>query len=232
MVNCVMTALWNDASFNTRLGDSCSQAISTARRPVATASRLCSATTAGMELECGNDIPMASAIHAIVDAVPIVMHVPADLAMQFSISFQSLSQRFPAHRSFQYFQASEPLPNVWSFQRALSIGPAGRKIEGISAEMAPISRAGTVLSQPPIKTAASIGWHRKTSSVSMASRFRYSMVVGFISISPKLITGISTGKPPACKIPRFTSSARCGKCEWQVLRSLQVFNNATIGLSR
>ena len=35
--------------------------------------------------------------------------------------------------------------------------PAGMKIEGISALIAPINSAGTVLSQPPIKTAASIG---------------------------------------------------------------------------
>jgi hypothetical protein len=72
-------------------------------------------------------------MQAMVDAVPMVMQVPAERAMQFSISFHSPSQRFPAQRSAQYFQASVPLPKVVSRQWALSIGPAGRKTLGISA---------------------------------------------------------------------------------------------------
>src|ERR1044071_9456107 len=43
---------------------------------------------------------------------------------------------------------------------------------------APISRPGVVLSQPPISTAPSTGWLRISSSVSIASRLRYSIVVG------------------------------------------------------
>ena len=44
------------------------------------------------------------------------------------------------------------------------------------------------------------------------------------------IAGISTGKPPACQTPRFTSSARCRKCVWQVLMSDQVLMIAITGL--
>ena len=45
-------------------------------------------------------------------------------------------------------------------------------IAGTSAEVAPISRAGVVLSHPPMRTTPSIGWQRMTSSASMASMFR------------------------------------------------------------
>ena len=157
MANCVVIAFSNDSRERILHGLRFSHAISTAMRPVATASRLCSATTAGTELAPGRVKPRASAMQAIVDAVPMVMHVPAERAMQFSISVQSPSHRLPAHLSAQYFHASVPLPRVTSRQRALSIGPAGRKTDGTSAEMAPMRSPGTVLSQPPMSTAASMG---------------------------------------------------------------------------
>ena len=47
-----------------------------------------------------------------------------------------------------------------------------RALGGMSAEMAAISCAGTVLSQPPSRTAASIGWALIISSVSIAARLR------------------------------------------------------------
>ena len=56
------------------------------------------------------------------------------------------------------------------------------------------------------------------------------MVVGFCITSASDIAGISTGKPPACQTPRFTSSARCLKCVWQVLMSDQVLMIAMTGL--
>jgi hypothetical protein len=51
-------------------------------------------------------------------------------------------------------------------------------IAGTSALAAPMSCAGTVLSQPPIKRTASIGWARIISSVSIAIRLRRNMLVG------------------------------------------------------
>ena len=56
------------------------------------------------------------------------------------------------------------------------------------------------------------------------------MVVGFIIGSLSEMAGISSGKPPACQTPRFTSSTRCLKCEWHWLRSLQVLTMAMTGL--
>ena len=68
---------------------------------------------------------------------------------------------------------------------------------GISALAAAISWAGTVLSQPPIITTASIGWARTISSVSMAMRLRRNMEVGFEKLSWIEMVGNSIGRPPA-----------------------------------
>src|SRR4029077_3817143 len=52
------------------------------------------------------------------------------------------------------------------------MGPATSMMEGLPAETAPINWAGTVLSQPPISTTASIGCARTISSVSIDIRLR------------------------------------------------------------
>ena len=92
---------------------------------------------------------------------------------------QSWSVIFPARSSSQYFQLSLPEPSVLPPQLPRSIGPAGRKMLGRSMLVAPSSSPGVVLSHPPISTAPSIGWERSSSSVSIASMFRYIMLVGF-----------------------------------------------------
>ena len=61
---------------------------------------------------------------------------------------------------------------------------------------------------------------------------RYIMLVGREKLSLTLGIGTTIGKPPACQMPRFTSSIRCGKCAWQVLKSDQVDKIAMTGLSR
>ncbi|MNU95702.1 hypothetical protein D3C71_857240 [compost metagenome] len=117
----------------------------------------------------------------------------------------------PARRSSQSFQASEPDPRILPFQLPRSMGPAGTYTQGRPALMAPMMRPGVVLSQPPMSTAPSTGWLRSSSSVSMARKLRYSMVVGFTKDSDTEMAGSSTGKPPAWNTPRFTSSTRCLK---------------------
>ncbi len=56
------------------------------------------------------------------------------------------------------------------------------------------------------------------------------MVVGLTKLSETEIAGSSTGKPPAIRIPRFTSSTRCLKWAWQGWRSDQVLRIAMTGL--
>ena len=65
-----------------------------------------------------------------------------------------------------------------------------------------MSWAGTVLSQPPISTTASIGWARIISSVSMAMRLRNIMLVGLRKTSPSDTVGNGRGRAPAASTPR------------------------------
>ncbi|MNC94596.1 hypothetical protein D3C83_114890 [compost metagenome] len=55
-------------------------------------------------------------------------------------------------------------------------------------------------------------------------------MVGFWNGSASVMAGISTGNPPACQTPRFTSSARWRKWLWHELISLQVLMIAMTGL--
>src|SRR5699024_680128 len=152
-----VAALRTEASEMILLGGLCFSAISTLIRPVSAARREWFAETAGTEDAPGSVKPSVSAMAVIVEAVPMVMQCPCVLAIPPSMPFQSHSEILPARRSSQYFQASEPEPSTSPFQQPLIIGPAGKKIEGISALMAPISVPGVVLSQPPINTAPSTG---------------------------------------------------------------------------
>ena len=77
--------------------------------------------------------------------------------MPSSISRQVHSSMVPARRSAQYFQTSVPEPRNWPRQLPRSIGPAGTKMVGMLALVAPMRSAGTVLSQPPRSTAPSAG---------------------------------------------------------------------------
>ena len=189
-----------------------SHTMSTIRRPVCAAIAACRESAAGIDAAPGRVTPSASTALVIVDAVPIVMQCPGERAIPFSISCQSCWVITPARRSAQYFQVSEPDPSVLPPQFPRSIGPAGMNRAGRSIDSAPISNPGVVLSHPPISTAPSIGYDRSSSSVSIASRFRYSIVVGFWNGSDNDIAGSSTGNPPDDHTPRFTSSTRCLKC--------------------
>ena len=142
------------------------------RRPLAVASRGWFASAAGIDDAPGRLRPRASAAAAMVEAVPMVMQVPKERAMPSSISRQAHSSSFPARISAQYFQASLPLPSTRPCQLPRSMGPAGTKSAGRFMLVAPITRPGTVLSQPPSSTTPSTGFARRISSASMASRFR------------------------------------------------------------
>ena len=85
----------------------------------------------------------------------------------------------PARSSAQYFQESLPLPSVLPRQFPRSIAPPGMNTAGRFIDTAPMINAGVVLSQPPISTQPSAGYERSSSSVSIARKLRYSIVVGF-----------------------------------------------------
>jgi hypothetical protein len=133
------------------------RAISTARRPLSSASTNRRESGAGMAALPGKVMPRVSAIEAMVDAVPITMQWPLERDMQDSASQSSSSVRRSARRSAHNRQASVPEPSSSARHLPLSIGPPVTRTAGTSAEAAPISIAGVVLSQPDRSTTASSG---------------------------------------------------------------------------
>ena len=131
-----------------------------------------SAWTAGMQAPPGSIIPSASVMQAMVLAVPMTMQVPAvgaNWPLTSSISAASISPpRYLPQKRRQSVQAPRRSP-LWL---PVIIGPVTTASAGTLALAAAINCAGTVLSQPPISTAASMGWAPSISSVSMAMRLR------------------------------------------------------------
>jgi hypothetical protein len=157
-------------------------------------------------------MPSASTIDAIVDAVPIVMQWPAERDMHDSTSTMSASFISPVFNISVNFHTCVPEPMSSPRNLPFSIGPPDKPIVGRSHEAAPINSAGVVLSQPIINTTPSNGCARIDSSTSIAAWLRNSIVVGRISVSPRLITGNSIGKPPASSTPSRTCWASSRKC--------------------
>ena len=117
-------------------------------------------------------MPRASAIDAIVDAVPIVMQCPLERAMQPSAKAHSCSVIRPASRSSSQRHTAVPEPTSVPWYLPDSIGPPVTMIAGRPTLDAAISRPGVVLSQPDSSTTPSSGLALMSSSASMARRFR------------------------------------------------------------
>jgi hypothetical protein len=138
--------------------------------PVSSATRRRWLPLAGGHADPSGAIPSASVMHAIVDAVPITPHVPAEGTSSFptaAISSRSIS---PARYRAQYPRQSVHAPTRVPLWLPVTMGPTTSWMAGTSAEIAPISWAGTVLSHPPMRMTASIGAARTISSVSIAMR--------------------------------------------------------------
>ncbi len=188
-----------------------SSTICTMRRPVNCASRLRRVSGAGIAAFSGNDMPNASTMLAMVDAVPIVMQWPLERFMQDSASVNSFCDICPALTISDICQT--PVPEPISLPRNLpfNIGPPDKPIVGKPQLAAPISNAGVVLSQPISNTTPSIGLPLMDSSTSMLARLRNNIAVGRNCVSPSDITGNSSGNPPASRTPRLTNSAKSRK---------------------
>ena len=143
-------------------------------------------------------------------AVPITAQVPAVTESRPSTVSISSESTEPARYFAQKPRQSVQAPSRWPLWRPVDIGPVTSWMAGRPAEAAPISCAGTVLSQPPISTTASIGWAPIISSVSMAMRLRYIMLVGLRNTSPSETVGNGRGSAPAASTPRETASTSSG----------------------
>ena len=203
--------------------------ISTMRRPAMRASTLRRESTAGMAALVGRPMPSASTIDAIVDAVPIVMQWPGERDMHDSTSSMSAGFISPVFSISVTFHTIVPEPISVPRYLPFSIGPPETPIVGRSHDAAPISSAGVVLSQPISSTTPSNGLARIDSSTSIDVWLRKSIVVGRISVSPRLITGNSSGKPPSSHTPRLTCSARSRKCALHGVTSDQVLQMPITG---
>ncbi len=218
-------------SFTMRSGVTPSRASSTARAPVASATRKRSACTAGGVAAPGRLMPSASVTHAIVLAVPITAHVPAVVARFDSSSRMRASSSSPARYRAHHARQSVHAPRRLPSKLPVIIAPTTSAIAGLFAEIAPMSCAGTVLSQPPISTTESIGCARIISSTSIAMRFRKTRLVGVRYGSPSEIVGNSSGNPPAARTPRETAATRSGVVRWQLLNPPPAVAIPTIGRS-
>jgi hypothetical protein len=149
-----------------------SRASATACRPVAVACRSRSPDGAGGVAPPGSIMPSASVTAAMVDAVPITMQVPAVLTSDPSTSRIRASSSSPLRWRAQNLRQSVQAPRRSPSHDPASIEPTTSTMTGTSDDAAAISWAGTVLSQPPSSTTASIGCARISSSVSRARRLR------------------------------------------------------------
>ncbi len=181
--------------------------ISTILRPLSCAITFLRLSAAGIAAAPLRVSPRLSTITAMVLAVPMVMQWPILRLMQLSANSHSSWVILPVFMSSSNFHTCVPLPMVCPLYRPFNIGPPGTTMVGNPTLAAPITVDGVVLSQPVSKTTPSIGLPRILSSVSMLARLRNNMAVGFRSVSPRLITGNSRGKPPASSTPFFTDSA-------------------------
>ena len=205
--------------------------ISTMRMPDICASTFLLESAAGIAALPGRDKPRDSTIQAMVDAVPMTAQCPRLRHIQASLTVSSSCDISPARTASLNRQISL-VPMSRPSYLPVSIGPPETTRVGMFTLDAPITNDGVVLSQPHSNTTPSIGFARIDSSTSMLARFRYSMAVGLIKVSPSDMTGNSTGNPPASDTPRFTDSANSRKCALQGVSSDHVLQIPITGLPR
>src|SRR5471030_3467684 len=179
---------------------------------------------------CGSEVPSASAMQAIVEAVPMVLQVPAERDMPDSADINWCIVISPALTCSCNCHTAVPEPMSLPSSLPFNIGPPLTTMVGISQLAAPISSAGVVLSHPTNNTTASIGLPRIDSSTSIEARLRVNIAVGRRFDSPFENTGNSTGKPPASRMPRLTCSASLRKCALHGVSSDQVLQMPMMGL--
>ena len=111
-------------------------------------------------------------MHAIVDAVPIVMQWPCERCMSASASWNSVSVIWPERSCSLIEMTFVPEPIALPQWMPRSIGPPETPIVGMSTLAAPISNEGVVLSHPISSTTPSSGFARIDSSTSIDARLR------------------------------------------------------------
>jgi hypothetical protein len=116
---------------------------STMRMPACSDSTARRLSTAGIEPFIGRPMPMASASEAMVEAVPMVMHEPAERLIAASAASSSALEILPVRYSSSSLNMSVPEPRVRPLKRPLSIGPPETRMVGhVAARRAHQQRRG------------------------------------------------------------------------------------------
>src|ERR1700761_3510089 len=110
-----------------------------------------------MAAEPGRDIPSASVSDFSVVAVPIVLQKPVDGVEAATMRMKPVRSIRPVANSWRAFHRIVPEPTRSPSYQPLSIGPTESAIAGSLTVAAAIRQAGTVLSQPTVRTTPSNG---------------------------------------------------------------------------
>ena len=105
----------------------------------------------------GSESPSTSATEFMVEAVPIVLQWPAEVAEASAASKNCSSSISPTASRRRLFQITVPEPTSSPSKYPSSIGPPESTMAGISTVEAAMMPEGVVLSQPVVITTASIG---------------------------------------------------------------------------
>ena len=106
-----VVAFANPAGVNTSEGRTPPKTRPTIRRPASSASDNCTGSPAARTAEPGSARPSVSAMIAIVEAVPIVLHAPTPWPRQVSSRAQAADGKEPARRASYSRHSAVPLPS-------------------------------------------------------------------------------------------------------------------------
>ena len=175
-------------------------------------------------------------------AVPRNWQEPGPAAAAFSSSRKSSSLISPvlASSDASMTEAMSILspPNAFHLAKGLdTMGPPFTRMAGMSNLAAAMSMPGTILSQEPSRTSASMGCALTMASTSPAMSSRVGRMYRMPSCicarpSQAPMTPNSTGVPPASTMPCFTRSATPRKLKCPGHSVLQELAIATMGLFR
>ena len=110
-----------------------------------------------MAAQPGSERPSTSATAFMVDAVPMVLQWPSEGAEAAAASRNCFSLICPAASLRRERQMTVPEPTRSPSCQPSSIGPPDSTMAGMSTVDAAMTCAGVVLSQPVVRTTASIG---------------------------------------------------------------------------
>ena len=200
----------------------------TMRRPVSCAITRRRLSTAGMAALPDSAMPSASAMDAMVEAVPIVLQVPGRAGHRSFGLEKLLLRHLTGLRPLRKISTDACPSRPVRRETAVEHRPAGDHDRRQVRDAAPISRLGVVLSQPTSSTTPSIGLAANGFLDRQARRLRYIIAVGRKALSDArkhgnlqrkatgLVDAVSSPVRPDRADGRCTASARTRYCRMPI----------------